>query len=166
MRKPESLQPGITELQNVSFGPSLPHSSFQDILQTSICTVFTSTAVVSGNPGSFLPGAGPLQFPFTSCPKTVPAGTPVQQLCPLYLLLGFLLPAERSCVGWEGVLRQQCSLCRLDLHHPQWIHLPRNESLLHSPRLQHLNLIKSLFSLTASNHQLASLLRENFYPFC
>lgn len=99
MRKPESLQPGITESQNVSFGPSLPHSSFQDVLQTSICTVLTSTAVVSGNPGSFLPVAGPLQFPFTSCPKTVPAETPAQQLCPLYLLLGFLLPAERSCVG-------------------------------------------------------------------
>lgn len=103
-------------------------------------------------------------IPFMSCPKTVPDAVPAPQGSPHHSVLSVPL-SIRNCLpgmgGHLGVFALQVWICFI----PKQSHLPRNRRLLSSAKL-HLSLVKSLFSLTASNHQLASLPREKFYPFC
>lgn len=113
--------------------------------------------------------ATPCSPPMGCCPSAIPLHIlPQNSPCPTTRSSAFLSSWLReAALGWEDILLRWYLLCGFGSTSPtSKLTSLEKGALLSSAELQHLSLMKILLSLTASNHQLASLPRQNFYPFC
>lgn len=113
------------------------------------------SAALSSNPGSAPPGLQPLSvISLHELPQNCPWCSPCPTDGPSLLTPQCSSPtSHQELPPWDGR-----TFGSRDFH-------PAGLDLLSWAKL-HLSLVKSLLSLTASNHQLASLPREKIYPFC